>query len=797
MRTCTLILMLPALAIATLAGDRDWANFRGPDVTGVATGTLFSGKANVGLKEAWRTSIGSGYAGVVVQGDTAVTAFKSGEHDVLAAFDAGTGKERWRLTLEETYVGHDGSHDGPLMTPTIAGNRVFALGARGRFVAADLASGRLLWEADLTEQYQSNKPHYGYTSSPVVRDGVLVMQLGADDAAVAGFDPETGKRLWTAGGEPVDYQSPVPFRFGGREQIVAACRTKLYAVDARSGELFWEHPHEGNGGTGMMSIVPVVTGPDTIFLAHKEDGCCALKFTSGEEGVKVETLWENRAIRKSYNVPIHYEGYLYAYSSRFLTCVDAATGETMWRSREPGDGFMSLADGHLVLATKDGGLHVVKATPDAYEHVAGVELFENLCWNSVAIANGSIYIRSLDELARIDVTGAAPAMAARESGDPRTQFAAFLNQVAEAENKQQQVDQFIASVKQFPLIEGNSLVHFLYKGPARDVAVGSELFGARQERAMTHVAGTDLWYLSVPIEPDARVNYVLLTDFETGVDPRNDRTCKSILYGPEMEMNFRQPFDMSWFAMPDWNEPTYLAEAAEAKRGKVESHELDSEKLAGKAPFEVYLPAGYPQSGVRYPVAYLHGGRGARAMGNLTNALDNLCGDSVAPLIVVMINAQSRGRSEAYGEMVATELVPFIDKTYQTDPRKEARANVGQGFAGMDAIMTGLTHTDVFSKLGVQSGFAFGTPGSTDEVIAGAAGKPVEIYLEWSKYDLRNPHEAWDLAQVNRDMADTFRKHGFSPKGGEVPIGSDWANWSGRLHAVFGSLFPLNGKSPA
>lgn len=73
----------------------------------------------------------------------------------------------------------------------------------------------------------------------------------------------------------------------------------------------------------------------------------------GEDG-QMRTVCEGRAIRNSYNIPVEFEGHLYTYSSRFLTCVDAETGEARWRSRTPGDGFLILVDGHLVIETKKG-----------------------------------------------------------------------------------------------------------------------------------------------------------------------------------------------------------------------------------------------------------------------------------------------------------------------------------------------------------------------------------------------------------------------------------------------------------
>ena len=182
----------------------------------------------------WRANLGSGYSGVAVAGGRAVTMFADGPRDVLAAFDTETGKETWRVTIAERFVGLDGSFDGPISTPAIAGGSVFALGPLGHLVAVDLAAGRVLWRTDLRELVQAARPHYGFASSPLVAGGVLVVQVGTGSGqAIAGFDLASGARQWTAGEDTVQYQSPVLLRLGSREIVVAAGATRL--TGSRSG----------------------------------------------------------------------------------------------------------------------------------------------------------------------------------------------------------------------------------------------------------------------------------------------------------------------------------------------------------------------------------------------------------------------------------------------------------------------------------------------------------------------------------------------------------------------------------
>ena len=784
-------------AVSPPAVADDWPGFRGVNVDGISTERdVFPADGKFSLKIAWKVPLGSGYSSVAVAGGRVVTAFAAGDDDMLAAFSQKDGSELWRIKLDATYVGHDGSHTGPISTPLIAGDRVFALAPRGRLVAVGVADGKLLWESNLVNDFGAEKPHYGFTTSPLIENGVLIVALGSEEGSIGGFDPATGKQLWRAGKDSFGYQSPVPLTGGGGERLVVlAGDANLYGLEPKTGAVRWEYAHGGKGARGAGSLVPVPAGPNRLFISHKDESSAAVQLATDGGKTTVAQLWDDRSIHNSYNVPVYKDGHVYAYSSRFLTCVDAATGESVWRSRSPGDGFTMLVDGHLVISTKEGGLHVAEASPDGYHELAGVALFDDLAWSPASFADGSFYIRSLGELARVDVVtgpdaGAGGAMV--HGGGHDTRFGHFLAKVHSASNKEAVVDGFLKTVKKYPFIDGKDRVVFLYRGPGTDLAVASDLFGARQEQAMKRVEGTDLFYHEMPLEPDARANYLFIRDYEEILDPNNARKTKTTIYGKEMEMAFSEDgMAMSWFAMPEWKAPTYLDTPDEALTGTVVSHEVPCAALDGKHKIDVYLPAGYEKSDRRYPVVYVHGGETAQTTGQWTRALDNLVGRGVAPLIAVFIHNVPRKAQQAYPAIVANDVIPFVDKAYRTKASADGRANYGAGFSGFTAMMCTFAKPGLVSKLATQSSFMFSSmTGPLKAAIKSAAEQPLDIYMEWGKYDLRNPHEAWDLSETNREFAKLLQDKGYAIKGGEVHDGTGWSSWHTRTDAVLKALFP-------
>ncbi len=792
-RALVVLALASSCCLSTFAGE--WPRDRGPHADGISTEDVFLGAGPFQLSVGWKSPAGSGYSGIVVAGGQVVTMFSAGDSDVMAAFDPKSGAERWRFEIGSTYAGHDGSHDGPLATPVISGEQVFGLSATGRLFSLKLDSGELIWSVDLVADRKARSPFYGFSTSPLLQDGVLIVEMGGEENFVSGFDPASGELRWTQGADMVMHQSPIPLRFEGRGQVVVTGNTKLMGLDARSGEVLWEHAHGGSGPRGIWSMTPVSAGEGRLFLQYQDEASAMVELVRQDDVLMVNKLWESRSIKNTYNIPIYHDGHLYAFSTRILTCVNAATGEMVWRSREPGDGFMVLVDGHLVITTKSGSVHVAKATPEGYQEVAGLPVFDDVAWAEPAAADGSLYVRSLSEIARVDV-GRGQTIRSHADVDkaPGSVLSEFLKRVATAGDKKQAVNEFLNAQKSFPIVEESGMVHFLYRGAGTDLAVAGDMIGARQERSMTRVEGTDLFHYSMQLEPDARVNYLFVRDYEGITDPRNPRKTSTDIVNFEMELVFDgEETEFSWLAMPGWKAPPFLEESDTSRRGRMVTHELESKLLEKTHSIHVYLPAGYDGGEDAYPVAYFHGGAAAEARGPFPQALDNLIGTSVASVIVVFIQEPPPpfGPPTSYVQMVLGEMIPFMDSTYRTIPSAEGRASLGNGSTGFPALVCALMQPGVIGKVATQGAWLFGSSlRPVMGMIKTPDEQPLDIYMDWGLYDVRSPQENFNVAIGNRNLAELFKDKGYAPKGGEAADGTGWSSWSNRTDALFQALFP-------
>jgi enterochelin esterase-like enzyme/outer membrane protein assembly factor BamB len=786
------ILVLLASAPST-AGD--WPGYRGASADGISTEPVFSDVESLGLELEWRRKIGSGYSGIAIAGGRVVTMFSDGTSDVVAAFDESHGSELWRQTLEATYRGHDGSHDGPLATPLIHGGRVFGITALGRLFALEAETGEQVWSVDLPAAHEAVSPIYGFSTSPMMQGGLLIVQVGGKNVSVAGFDPATGEEKWTAGSDTVNYQSPVPFTLGERSFVLAAGLKQLLLLDGASGEVVAEYEHGGGGFRGARSITPVPAGDGRVFLAHAEDASAMVRIRSAGEGFVIEPLWEHRSIHNSYTVPVYHEGHLYGYSNRFLTCVDAETGEPVWRSRQPGDGFVTLVDDHLVILTKQGSLHLAPASEQGYREVTGLELFADLAWTAPSFANGHLYLRSLGELVRVGVGHASVLTRVIDRSlvpDEESPFGCFLSEIAEAEDKRAVVDAWIESSDGFPIVEAGGQVHFVYRGPGEDLAIAGDMIGHRQERPMKRVPGTDLFYYSATLEPDARISYLFIRDYEEMVDPLNPRETVTTVVGKAMEPSLGVPVatPISWLAMPEWKPAPALEGAAGEFRGRLETHHFASEHLGAEQAIEVYLPAGYDESDRPYPVAIIHGGAVARERGSLIETLDRLGDERIEPLLLVFVGSVAPlGAHEPYAAMVADELIPYLDQAFRTIASREGRAHVGADFAGFAALYCAFSRPGDASRVGTHSAVMLDFMRAGLEPLF-VTDQPFDVYMDWGTYDFRNPDEAWDMVEMNRDLTELLRKQGFEPAGGESRTGPGWSVWRHRVADLLAALFP-------
>src|SRR5207247_2369140 len=140
---------------------------------------------------------------------------------------------------------------------------------------------------------------------------------------------------------------------------------------------------------------------------------CALLQPSGAGAPKV--IWESKgpkSVLKNYwATSIAHDKHLYGISGEYegvadFNCVDLATGKLAWSKSRFGRCNLTLANGHLYIATIDGDLVVIAATPKAYEEKGRAKILEVSKYvNAPAISDKKLYVRDVKNIYCFDIAG--------------------------------------------------------------------------------------------------------------------------------------------------------------------------------------------------------------------------------------------------------------------------------------------------------------------------------------------------------------------------------------------------------
>ncbi len=135
----------------------------------------------------------------------------------------------------------------------------------------------------------------------------------------------------------------------------------------------------------------------------------------------------------------------------------------------------------------------------------------------------------------------------------------------------------------------------------------------------------------------------------------------------------------------------------------------------------IYTPPGYDTDfDTAYPVLYLQHGHGENETGwvysgKLNFILDNLIAeDKALPFLVVMNDGMVQKESEKEGRIVdhtlfpallTEDVIPFIEANFRVKKDRKYRALAGLSMGSMQSCITAFDHPELFSYVGLFSGF--------------------------------------------------------------------------------------------
>lgn len=388
----------------------DWPQFRGPGGLGASTATGVPSTWSQTENIVWKTELpGPGTSSPVILGDkiflTCYTGYNvpgqgRGEMNQLKlhllCLDRISGKVLWTTDIapslpEQATIRDD--HGYASSTPATDGERIYAFFGKTGVFAFDLA-GKQLWRTDVGSRVHD----WGSAASPVLHKDLVIINASVESESLVALDKKTGKEMWRANGVGEAWNTPllVPLKNGATELVVGIPR-RVLGFDPATGKQLWSCANDIT-----WYIVPsLVAREDTVWCIGGRSGTAAAAMRAGGRGDVTAThqLWTST---KGSNVssPIIHDGHLYWMSDTLgiAYCADAMTGKIIYEERLQGAGQVYasplLADGKLFYVTRDGRTFVLAARPQ-FEKLAVNDLRDRSTFNaSPAVFGDRLYLRS-------------------------------------------------------------------------------------------------------------------------------------------------------------------------------------------------------------------------------------------------------------------------------------------------------------------------------------------------------------------------------------------------------------------
>ncbi|HWF89847.1 MAG TPA: PQQ-binding-like beta-propeller repeat protein [Pyrinomonadaceae bacterium] len=392
------LLSLASQAVAQTAAL--WPQWRGPNRDGISkeTGLLKQWPAE-GPPLVWKaTGAGAGYSSFSVADGKLYTMGLRGNREFVIAFDVATGKEVWATAHGSAF--HNDRGNGPRGTPTIDGDRVYALGGNGDLSVLDARTGKIVWTKNVLKEFGGSNITWGISESPLVIGNKLLVNPGGPGASIVALNKADGSVIWKSQSDRAGYSSAIPVEVNGGTQVVFFTSERAVGLDLKDGHLLWEYSRPANNVANVAT--PIVRANRVFISSDYGTGGGVIEIKPDN---KAQELWFSKDMRNHHSSSVLIGDYLYGFSSSILTAIKFDTGEIAWRDRSVGKGSLVYADGNLYCLSENGVVGLVEATPTGYKEKGRFRIPQDQLptWTHPVVAGGRLYLRDQDTIYAFDI----------------------------------------------------------------------------------------------------------------------------------------------------------------------------------------------------------------------------------------------------------------------------------------------------------------------------------------------------------------------------------------------------------
>lgn len=284
----------------------------------------------------------------------------SGPLDVVWTADAGAGSSGSRVLAT---------------APILAEGRLYSLDAETTVYSIDAATGKEVWEVDLTPEEEDSDEGRG--GGVAYEAGRVFVTTGFGE--VVALDAASGEILWrTAAGTPF---RAAPTANGGRVFTITS-DNQMICVNQADGAILWRHRGIVESAGILAATSPAVSG-SIVIVPYSSGELYALRVENGN------TLWSDSLTRTG-NVtsltelndiagrPVIDRGRVYAVShSGRAVAIDIRTGERVWTRNIAGVQTPWVAGGFIFTVTLEAEVVALSRRDGRIRWIQQLQRFED------------------------------------------------------------------------------------------------------------------------------------------------------------------------------------------------------------------------------------------------------------------------------------------------------------------------------------------------------------------------------------------------------------------------------------
>jgi outer membrane protein assembly factor BamB len=407
-----LIILLLFASGKTTASD--WPQYLGPGRNAVSDEKgLLRAWPEKGPEVLWTVSLGEGFGGPAVsEGKVYIYDRVDDKANVLRCFDLNTGKEDWSFSHEAPW---SVSYDGSRTVPTIDGNRIYVSDAVGNFLCIDKNTRRPLWKKNFWTYFSKvDIPMWAIAQNPLVYKNMVIIASQTKEAGIVAYDKINGEIIWKTAALPgsAGYVSPRIVKISNEDHLVMISATRpegggtgaVMGFNPDTGKSLWSYD-----GWKCKTPIPNVTetGNNTLFVTGGYlAGGALIQINKKGNSWEVKELMFSKEFATHVHPAIFYKGYLYSQGTNNqvrngFMCMDLK-GSIKWKTgKNPNfdKGGYILADDMIISSDGEKMLYLIEPTPDEFRVLAKAELLDTKqAWAPLALSDGKLLIRDQKQM---------------------------------------------------------------------------------------------------------------------------------------------------------------------------------------------------------------------------------------------------------------------------------------------------------------------------------------------------------------------------------------------------------------